>query len=36
MGWINENQSEGSIISSWILHGCVNTLAALIVMLNII
>ncbi|MHC1684966.1 MAG: CPBP family intramembrane glutamic endopeptidase [Clostridiaceae bacterium] len=36
MGWINERQSEGSIISSWILHGCANTLASLVVMFNII
>ena len=36
MGWINEKQSEGSIISSWLLHGCVNTLASIIAMFNII
>ncbi|AJS61428.1 CAAX protease [Paenibacillus sp. IHBB 10380] len=36
MGWINEKQSEGSIISSWLLHGCANTLASIIVMFNIL
>lgn len=36
MGWINEKQSDGSIISSWLLHGCANTLASLIAMFNII
>lgn len=36
MGFINEKQSDGSIISSWLLHGCVNTLASLIAMFNII
>lgn len=36
MGCINEKQSDGSIISSWLLHGCANTLASLITMFNII
>lgn len=36
MGVINEKQSEGSIISSWLLHGCVNTLASIMAMFNII
>jgi membrane protease YdiL (CAAX protease family) len=36
MGWINEKQSNGSIISSWLLHGCANTLASIIAMFNII
>lgn len=36
MGWINEKQSDGSIISSWLLHGCANTLASFIAMFNII
>lgn len=36
MGWINEKQSEGSIISSWLLHGCANTLASIIVIFNIL
>ena len=35
MGWINEKQSEGSIISSWLLHGFSNTIAAIITMFNI-
>lgn len=36
MGWINEKQSNGSIISSWLLHGCANTLASFIAAFNII
>lgn len=36
MSWINEKQSNGSIISSWLLHGCSNTLASIIAMFNII
>ena len=36
MGWINEKQSEGSTVSSWLLHGCANTLASIIAMFNII
>jgi membrane protease YdiL (CAAX protease family) len=36
MGWINEKQSNGSIISSWLLHGCANTIASIIAMFNII
>ena len=36
MGVINEKQSEESIISSWLLHGCVNTLASIMAMFNII
>jgi len=36
MGWINEKQSDGSIISSWLIHGCANTLASIIAMLNIL
>ena len=35
MGWINEKQSDGSIVSSWLIHGCANTLAAIIAMFNI-
>ncbi|OAB44427.1 CPBP family intramembrane glutamic endopeptidase [Paenibacillus glacialis] len=35
MGWINEKQSGGSMISSWLLHGCSNLLASIIVMFNI-
>lgn len=36
MGWINEKESGGSIISSWLIHGCVNFLAALFAMFAII
>ncbi|QSX05672.1 CPBP family intramembrane metalloprotease [Sedimentibacter sp. zth1] len=36
MGWINEKQSNGSIISSWILHGCGNIIASIAVMFNLI
>ncbi|MBQ9643391.1 MAG: CPBP family intramembrane metalloprotease [Lachnospiraceae bacterium] len=27
-GWLNEKQCEGSIIPSWLLHGCMNLLTA--------
>ncbi|WP_326493182.1 CPBP family glutamic-type intramembrane protease [Clostridium estertheticum] len=30
MGWFDEKQSDGSILSSWLLHGCTNTLAAIL------
>lgn len=36
MGWINEKLSGGSIVSSWMLHGCANTLASLVAMFNIL
>lgn len=36
MGWINEKQSNGSIISSWLLHGCANTIASVIAMFNLL
>lgn len=36
MGWINERQSGGSIVSSWMLHGCANTIASIISMFNLI
>lgn len=36
MGWINEKLSDGSIVSSWMLHGCANTVASMVVMFNII
>lgn len=36
MGWINEKQSDGSIVSSWLLHGCANTLASIISMFNLL
>lgn len=35
MGLINEKQSSGSIISSWLLHGCFNALSAIISMFNL-
>ncbi len=36
MGWINEKLSDGSIVSSWMLHGCANTLASIVAMFNIL
>ncbi|MBX4267824.1 CPBP family intramembrane glutamic endopeptidase [Clostridium estertheticum] len=36
MGWINEKQSDGSIVSSWLIHGCANTIASIIAMFNIL
>lgn len=36
MGLINEKFSNGSILSSWLVHGTVNTLASIIVMFNLI
>lgn len=36
MGMINEKQSGGSIISSWLIHGCANTLASIFAILNIV
>lgn len=36
LGWINEKQSNGSILSSWIIHGFVNTVASIIAMFNIL
>ncbi len=36
MGWINEKLSKGSIISSWLLHSCVNILASVVAMFNLI
>lgn len=35
MGWINEKQSDGSIVSSWLMHGCANTLSSIISLYNI-
>lgn len=34
MGWINERQSGGSIIPSWLLHGFANLLASLLAMFS--
>ena len=28
LGWINEKQSNGSILSSWLIHGIVNTISS--------
>jgi len=36
MGWINEKQSGGSIIPSWLLHGIANTCASIIAMFSLI
>lgn len=36
MGYINEKLSNGSIVSSWILHGCANLCASLIAMFTLI
>lgn len=35
LGWINEKYSNGSIISSWLIHGSVNMIAAMLAMFNI-
>ena len=36
MGWINEKESDGSIVSSWLLHGFVNYLASIFAMFTIL
>lgn len=36
MGWINEKQSGGSIVSSWLLHGLANLIASVIAMFNLL
>ncbi len=36
MGWINEKQSGGSIISSWLLHGFANIFASIVTMFSLI
>lgn len=36
MGWINEKQSDGSIIPSWLLHGIANLISAIVAMFNLI
>lgn len=36
MGWINEKESDGSIVSSWLLHGVANYVASIIAMFSII
>jgi len=36
MGYMNEKLSLGSIISSWLAHGMVNTLMASITLLGVV
>lgn len=36
MGYIDEKLSSGSILPSWILHGCANVCASLIAMFNLV
>lgn len=36
MGWINEKQSDGSIVPSWLLHGLANLIASIIAMFNLL
>jgi len=36
MGWINERKSNGSIITSWCIHGIGNLLASLMAMFNLL
>lgn len=36
LGWINEKQSNGSIISSWLIHGIVNTISSTWALFNLI
>ena len=36
LGWINERQSGGSILPSWLIHGCANTLVSIISAFNIL
>lgn len=36
MGWVNEKQSGGSIVSSWLLHGLANLIASILAMVNLI
>lgn len=36
MGYINEKQSGGSIIPSWLLHGFANTFASILAMFNLL
>lgn len=35
MGWINEKQSDGSIVSSWLLHGVANICVSIVTMFSI-
>lgn len=36
LGWINEKQSNGSIISSWLIHGIVNTISSSWALFNLL
>lgn len=36
LGWINEKYSNGSIISSWLIHGIGNLIPAILAMFNIL
>ncbi|AWE09259.1 CPBP family intramembrane metalloprotease [Lysinibacillus sp. 2017] len=36
LGWINEKQSNGSIISSWLIHGIVNTISSTLALFNLL
>lgn len=36
MGYINERQSNGSIVPGWIIHGIANTISAFIALFNLI
>ncbi|MEB2299020.1 CPBP family intramembrane metalloprotease [Lysinibacillus xylanilyticus] len=36
MGWINEQKSNGSIITSWSIHGIANLLASFVAMFNLL
>lgn len=36
MGWINEKQSDRSIVPSWLLHGFANFIASIIAMFNLL
>lgn len=36
MGYINEKQSNGSIVSSWCMHGIANTISSLVTLFNLI
>lgn len=35
LGWINEKHSKGSIISSWLIHGIVNTISSTLALFNL-
>ena len=35
LGWINEKQSNASIISSWLIHGIVNAFSTTLALFNL-